>query len=320
MAAWRHARLRSWRGWRMHRRLLGTLHLITLSWKQQIQHRQNQQAPCRLSGSVRVLPSSRGLDAACFCLRSSDSAQLSSWAVLHSRVVALRVCGKGRSKSPSAAVACLKCRLNLVAPDGDRAARRWGRNHSTLVSAVTRGETLPLAAEASKATIPATLNPAGPSEGNCGEGNTDGNSVHAGSSKETSCRESCREGNRPQPQEVAALLNLAAANVLFRGSTKWEGTTDEPVLLLQLQRAARRPRPQRIDRIKSVRLVTQMCTESDLQLPVCETHPGPAYPNTGLKYVQVPRCRQIQNGHGRVPGPESFRTWPAASPRLCRQQ
>ncbi|MFM7835046.1 MAG: hypothetical protein ACKPJD_24895, partial [Planctomycetaceae bacterium] len=43
------------------------------------------------------------------------------------------------------------CRLNSVSPDGDGAARRWGRNHSTLVSARARGETPPLAAEASKA-------------------------------------------------------------------------------------------------------------------------------------------------------------------------
>ncbi|MFM7038970.1 MAG: four helix bundle protein, partial [Planctomycetaceae bacterium] len=42
-----------------------------------------------------------------------------------------------------------------------------------------------------------------------------GDSVDAGSSKETSCRSSCREGNRPQPLEVAALLKLAATNVLF---------------------------------------------------------------------------------------------------------
>ena len=39
--------------------------------------------------------------------------------------------------------------------------------------------------------------------------------MDAGSSKETSCRSSCREGNRPQPLEVAALLKLAATNVLF---------------------------------------------------------------------------------------------------------
>ncbi|MFM7166634.1 MAG: hypothetical protein ACKO3T_15455 [Planctomycetaceae bacterium] len=37
--------------------------------------------------------------------------------------------------------------------------------------------------------------------------------MDAGSSKETSCRSSCREGNRPQPLEVAALLKLAATNV-----------------------------------------------------------------------------------------------------------
>jgi hypothetical protein len=42
-----------------------------------------------------------------------------------------------------------------------------------------------------QAAIPSTLNPAAPSEGNCGE------------------------GNRPQPLEVAALLKLAATNVLF---------------------------------------------------------------------------------------------------------
>jgi hypothetical protein len=39
--------------------------------------------------------------------------------------------------------------------------------------------------------------------------------VDAGSSKETSCRRSSREGNRPQPLEVASLLKLAATNVLF---------------------------------------------------------------------------------------------------------
>jgi hypothetical protein len=39
--------------------------------------------------------------------------------------------------------------------------------------------------------------------------------VDAGSSKETSCRRSCREGNRPQSLEVASLLKLAATNVLF---------------------------------------------------------------------------------------------------------
>ncbi|MFM7167473.1 MAG: hypothetical protein ACKO3T_19695, partial [Planctomycetaceae bacterium] len=72
--------------------------------------------------------------------------QLSSWAVLHSRVVTSRVCGKGRSESPSTEVACLECRLTAVSPDGAGAARRWGRNHSTLVSVVTRGET-PLLAE-----------------------------------------------------------------------------------------------------------------------------------------------------------------------------
>jgi hypothetical protein len=86
-----------------------------------------------------------------FCMRSSDSAKLSSYAVLHSRVVASRVCGRGRSASPSTAVVCLGCRLNSVSPHGDGAARRWGCNHSTLVSAVTKGETPPLAAEASKA-------------------------------------------------------------------------------------------------------------------------------------------------------------------------
>ncbi len=92
-----------------------------------------------------------GLGAGFFCVRSSDSAQLSSYAVLHSRIVASRVCGRGRSESPSTAVACLGCRLNSVSPDGDGAARRWGCNHRTLVSARARGETPPLAAEASKA-------------------------------------------------------------------------------------------------------------------------------------------------------------------------
>ena len=54
-----------------------------------------------------------------------------------------------------------------------------------------------------------------PPEGDCGEGNAEGNSVDGSSSKETSCRRSCREGNRPQPLEVASLLKLAATNVLF---------------------------------------------------------------------------------------------------------
>ena len=56
-----------------------------------------------------------------------------------SRVVASRVCGRGRSESPSTAVGCLECRLNSVSTDGDGAARRWFRNHSTLGSAVTHG-------------------------------------------------------------------------------------------------------------------------------------------------------------------------------------
>jgi len=54
-----------------------------------------------------------------------------------------------------------------------------------------------------------------PPEGNCGEGNAEGNSVDVSSSKETICRSSCREGNSPQPLEVASLLKLAATNVLF---------------------------------------------------------------------------------------------------------
>jgi len=69
-----------------------------------------------------------------FYVRSSDPPQLSSWAVLHSSVVASRVCGKGRSESPSAAAACFECRLNSVSPDGAVAARRRGRNHRTLVN------------------------------------------------------------------------------------------------------------------------------------------------------------------------------------------
>jgi hypothetical protein len=39
--------------------------------------------------------------------------------------------------------------------------------------------------------------------------------VDGSSAKETSSRRSCREGNRPQPLEVASLLKLAATNVLF---------------------------------------------------------------------------------------------------------
>ncbi|MFM7925276.1 MAG: hypothetical protein ACKPJJ_34040, partial [Planctomycetaceae bacterium] len=42
-------------------------------------------------------------------------------------------------------------RFNSASPDGDGVARRWGRDHSTLVSVVTTGETPPVAAEASKA-------------------------------------------------------------------------------------------------------------------------------------------------------------------------
>jgi hypothetical protein len=100
-----------------------------------------------------------GLGAGFFCVRSSDSAQLSSYAVLHSGVVASRVCGRGRSESPSAAVACLGCRLHSVSPDGDGSARRWGCNHRTLVSARARGETPPLAAEASKAASDRLMRP-----------------------------------------------------------------------------------------------------------------------------------------------------------------
>jgi hypothetical protein len=102
----------------------GRVGWIRGSWKRHIHRPQNQQVRGYLSGSVRVLPSSRGLDAACFCVRSSDSAQLSSWAVLHGRVVASRVCGEGRSKSPPAAAACLECRLELTAQPG-LTRRRW---------------------------------------------------------------------------------------------------------------------------------------------------------------------------------------------------
>jgi hypothetical protein len=107
----------------------------------------------------RCCRSLHGLGAAFFCVRSSDSAQLSSYAVLYSRVVASRVCGRGRSESPSAAVACLGCRLNSVSPDGDGAARRWGCNHRRLVSAVTTGATPPPASEASKAASDRLMRP-----------------------------------------------------------------------------------------------------------------------------------------------------------------
>ena len=120
-------------------------------WKQHIHCRQNQQARGHQSGGVRVLTQLPRGRRSLSCVRSSDSTQLSSWAVLHSRVVASRVCGRGRSESPSTAVACLGCRLNSVSPDGDGAARRWGCNHRTLVSARARGETPPPAAEASEA-------------------------------------------------------------------------------------------------------------------------------------------------------------------------
>jgi hypothetical protein len=85
-------------------------------------------------------------------LRSSDSAQLSSWAVRHSSLVASRLCGSGMSKSPSATVACLKCRLNSVAPDGDGAARRWVGN----AGFVPRSFTGPLH-EQVKSRVPAAL-------------------------------------------------------------------------------------------------------------------------------------------------------------------
>jgi hypothetical protein len=125
-------------------------------------------APPESAGSRSPPPQRQGVSQlprarrSLFLLRSSDSAQLSSWAARHSSLIASQMCGNGRSESPSAAVACLKCRLNLVAPDGDRAARRWGRNHSTPVSAMTTGETPPLAAEAPEAALPPTLNPAAP--------------------------------------------------------------------------------------------------------------------------------------------------------------
>ena len=48
-------------------------------------------------------------------MRVSDQIRLSSCAVLPGRVVALRVCGRGRSESLSTAVACLGCRLTLAA-------------------------------------------------------------------------------------------------------------------------------------------------------------------------------------------------------------
>jgi hypothetical protein len=43
--------------------------------------------------------------------------------------------------------------------------------------------------------------------------------VDGSSSKETSSRRSCREGDRPQSLEVASLLKLVATNVLFLGLT-----------------------------------------------------------------------------------------------------
>ncbi|MGV2337237.1 MAG UNVERIFIED_CONTAM: hypothetical protein LVR18_25155 [Planctomycetaceae bacterium] len=84
-----------------------------------------------------------------------------------------------------------RCRLNSVSPNGDGVARRWGATTVRVISAVTRGEFPPLAAEVSKVAIPSALNPAAP-EGDRGEGNAEGNSPDAGSSKETSYRRSCR--------------------------------------------------------------------------------------------------------------------------------
>jgi hypothetical protein len=54
--------------------------------------------------------------------------------------------------------------------------------------------------------------------------------VDGSSSKETSCRRSCRGGNRPQPLEVASLLKLAATNVLFPGDLIQVQTSDWEVL------------------------------------------------------------------------------------------
>ncbi len=72
-------------------------------WKQHIHCRQNQQARGHQSGGVRVLTQLPRGRRSLSCVRSSDSTQLSSWAVLHSRVVASRVCGRGRLESPTTA-------------------------------------------------------------------------------------------------------------------------------------------------------------------------------------------------------------------------
>ena len=85
-------------------------------WKQHIHCRQNQQARCHQSGGVRVWTQFSRARRSLFFVRSSDSAQLSSWAVLHSPVVASRVYGRGRLES-STAVARLGCRLNFISPD-----------------------------------------------------------------------------------------------------------------------------------------------------------------------------------------------------------
>jgi hypothetical protein len=61
----------------------------------------------------------------------SCAAQLSgAVASMRERQVRVAVHGSG----------VLRCRLNSVSPDGDGAARRWGCNHRTLVSARAMGE------------------------------------------------------------------------------------------------------------------------------------------------------------------------------------
>ena len=86
---------------------------------------------------------------ACGALIRSDCL---SCAVLHSRVVAQRLCGKGRSQSQSTALACLGYRLNsdwqtgMARPDFSAAATERRALRGT-----GGGVTPPLAAAASKA-------------------------------------------------------------------------------------------------------------------------------------------------------------------------
>ena len=104
-------------------------------WKQHIHCRQNQQARGHQSGGVRVLTQLPRGRRSLSCVRSSDSTQVSSWAVLHSRVVASRVCGRGRLESPTTA----RGRVSAAgfcadSASGASAACRCGCCRSALVS------------------------------------------------------------------------------------------------------------------------------------------------------------------------------------------